>query len=76
VAIQGAQTQEAKNTRSKYKLEKAAGKSRYEVAPGQRIAVGLGLIKHLKPARTTRSHTVEQAKKLSADSHSRRASIC
>jgi len=44
VAIQGAQTQEAKNTYSKYKLEKAAGKSRYEVAPGQRIAVGLGLI--------------------------------
>jgi len=42
--VQGAQTQEAKNTRSKYKLEKAAGKSRYEVAPGQRIAVSLGLI--------------------------------
>jgi len=42
--IQGAQTQEAKKTRSKYKLEKAAGKSRYEVAPGQRLAVGLGLI--------------------------------
>ncbi|KAL0042144.1 hypothetical protein WJX77_004492 [Trebouxia sp. C0004] len=37
-SARGAQTQEAKNTRSKYKLEKAAGKSRYEVAPGQRIA--------------------------------------
>ncbi|KAL3131916.1 hypothetical protein ABBQ38_007619 [Trebouxia sp. C0009 RCD-2024] len=35
---QGAQTKEAKATRSKYKLTKAAGKSRYEVAPGQRIA--------------------------------------
>lgn len=42
--MQGAQTQEAKNTRSKYKLEKAAGKSRYEVAPEQRIAVSLGLM--------------------------------
>lgn len=37
-STRGAQTQEAKSTRSKYKLEKAAGKSRYEVAPGQRIA--------------------------------------
>ena len=43
--LQGAQTKEAKNTRSKYKLEKAAGKSRYEVAPGQRIAVSRILIK-------------------------------
>ena len=37
--LQGAQTQEAKATRSKYRLEKQAGKSRYEVAPDQRLAV-------------------------------------
>lgn len=35
---QSAQTKEAKATRNKYKLQKMAGKSRYEVAPGQKLA--------------------------------------
>eukprot|EP00891_Asterochloris_glomerata_P006461 jgi/Astpho2/6461/Aster-06930 len=37
-AKQGAQTQEAVKTREKYTLQSAAGKSRYEVGEGQRIA--------------------------------------
>ncbi len=42
----GAQTQEAVKTREKYTLQSAAGKSRYEVGEGQRIAVSNSL--HLK----------------------------
>lgn len=34
-----AKTQEAEATRKKYNLQKQAGKSRYEVAAGQRLAV-------------------------------------
>lgn len=37
--VQGAQTKEAKDTRSKYRLDKAAGKKRYEIAAGQQLAV-------------------------------------
>ena len=39
--VQGAQTKEAKDTRSKYRLDKAAGKKRYEIAAGQQLAVNL-----------------------------------
>jgi glutathione S-transferase len=34
---QGAQTQQAQDTRQKYTLKQAAGKSRYEIGPGQRV---------------------------------------
>lgn len=37
-SAQGAQTKEAKDTRSKYRLDKAAGKKRYEIAAGQQLA--------------------------------------